>query len=130
VCYQILATCRTTASRVCYRRESGMAKRNFNKLQEHGRPGWRSRNSKKQVIVSPVCPRQTTAPTPILHATKSPAAVRGKFLHHTGFKGESARPCGAGLAIGLRISVLDLLGAPSIGSSQPGQSGVVARFSP
>ncbi len=41
----------------CYRRESGMAKRNFNKLQEHGRTGWRSRNRKKHLIVSPMCPR-------------------------------------------------------------------------
>jgi len=38
----------------CYRRrESGMAKRNSNKLQEHGRTGLRSRSSKKQLIVSP-----------------------------------------------------------------------------
>jgi hypothetical protein len=41
----------------CYRRESGMAKRNSNKLQEHGRTGWRSRSSKKHLIVSPMCPR-------------------------------------------------------------------------
>jgi len=41
----------------CYRRENGMAKRNSNKLQEHGRTGWRSRSSKKHVIVSPMCPR-------------------------------------------------------------------------
>src|ERR1019366_699806 len=47
----------------CYRRESGMAKRNFNKLQEHGRTGWRSRNSRKHLIVSPMCPRQFSLPT-------------------------------------------------------------------
>ncbi len=41
----------------CYRRESGMAKRNSNKLQEHGCTGWRSRSSKKHFIVSPMCPR-------------------------------------------------------------------------
>jgi hypothetical protein len=41
----------------CYRRESGMAKRNSNKLQEHGRTGWRSRSRKKHLIVSPMCPR-------------------------------------------------------------------------
>jgi hypothetical protein len=41
----------------CYRRESGMAKRNAKKPQEHGRTGWRSRNSKKHFIVSPMCPR-------------------------------------------------------------------------
>jgi hypothetical protein len=35
-----------------------MAKRNSNKLQEHGRTGWRSRISKEQIIVSPVCPRR------------------------------------------------------------------------
>ena len=40
----------------CYRRESGMAKRNSNKLQEHGRTGWRARNSRKHLIVSPMCP--------------------------------------------------------------------------
>ena len=34
-----------------------MAKRNSNKLQEHGRTGWRSRSSKKHLIVSPMCPR-------------------------------------------------------------------------
>jgi hypothetical protein len=38
----------------CYRRESGMAKRNSNKPQEHGRTGWRSRSGKKHLIVSPV----------------------------------------------------------------------------
>ena len=37
----------------CYRRESGMAKRNFNKLEVHGRTGWRSRNSGEQISVSP-----------------------------------------------------------------------------
>jgi hypothetical protein len=37
--------------------ENGMAKRNFNKLQGHGRTGWRSRNSRKRAIVSPLCPR-------------------------------------------------------------------------
>ena len=42
----------------CYRRESGMAKRNSNKLQEHGRTGWRSRNSRKHLIVSPMCPQR------------------------------------------------------------------------
>ena len=42
---------------VSYRRESGMAKRNSNKLQEHGCTGWRSRSSKKQLIMSPMCPR-------------------------------------------------------------------------
>ena len=41
----------------CYRRESGMAKRNSNKLQEHGRTGWRSRSSKKHLIVSPMWPQ-------------------------------------------------------------------------
>jgi len=41
----------------CYRRESGMAKRNYNELQERGRTGWRSRSNKKQLIVSPMCPR-------------------------------------------------------------------------
>jgi hypothetical protein len=41
----------------CSRRESGMAKRNSKKLQEHGRTGWRSRSSKKHLIVSPMCPR-------------------------------------------------------------------------
>jgi len=40
----------------CYRREGGMAKRNSNKQQEHERTGWRSRNSKKHLIVSPMCP--------------------------------------------------------------------------
>jgi len=34
-----------------------MAKRNSNKPQEHGRTGWRSRSSRKHLIVSPVCPR-------------------------------------------------------------------------
>ena len=43
-----------------YFRESGMAKRNSNKPQEHGRTGWRSRNCKEQFIVSPVCPRRIT----------------------------------------------------------------------
>jgi hypothetical protein len=41
----------------CYRRESGMAKRNSKKPQEHGRTGWRSRSGKKHLIVSPTCPR-------------------------------------------------------------------------
>ena len=41
----------------CYRRESGMAKRNSNELQERGRTGWRPRSSKKHLIVSPMCPR-------------------------------------------------------------------------
>ena len=41
----------------CYHGESGMAKRNSRKLQEHGRTGWRSRSSKKHLIVSPMCPR-------------------------------------------------------------------------
>ena len=42
---------------LCYRRESGSTKRNSNKLQEHGRTGWRSRSSKKHLVVSPMCPR-------------------------------------------------------------------------
>jgi hypothetical protein len=37
----------------CYRRESGMAKRNSDKQQE---PGWRSRRGKRHLIVSPMCP--------------------------------------------------------------------------
>jgi hypothetical protein len=41
----------------CYHGESGMAKRNSKELQEHGRTGWRSRSSKKHLIVSPMCPR-------------------------------------------------------------------------
>ncbi len=41
----------------CYRRESGMAKRNCNKLQGRGRTGWRSRSSKKHLVVSPMIPR-------------------------------------------------------------------------
>ena len=41
----------------CYRRESGMTKRNSNKLQGRGRTGWRSRSSKEHLIVSPMCPR-------------------------------------------------------------------------
>ena len=45
----------------CYRRESGMAKRNSNELQERGRTGWRSRSSKKQLIVSSMCPRSFDA---------------------------------------------------------------------
>ena len=40
----------------CYRRESGIAKRNSNKQQEHEGTGWRSRNSKKHLILSPMCP--------------------------------------------------------------------------
>ena len=47
----------------CYRRESGMAKRNSNKPQEHGRTGWRSNNRKKHLIVSPMCPRQIRKPS-------------------------------------------------------------------
>jgi hypothetical protein len=38
---------------LCYRSESGMAKRNFNKPQGHGRTGWRSRNSKKHLNCAP-----------------------------------------------------------------------------
>jgi hypothetical protein len=40
----------------CYRRESGVLNVNSNKLQEHGRTGWRSKSSKKYLIVSPMCP--------------------------------------------------------------------------
>ena len=47
----------------CYRRESGMAKRNSNKLQERERTGCRSRSSKKHLIVSPMCPRIFDAST-------------------------------------------------------------------
>ena len=46
--------CPRRDSNPCYRRESGMAKRNSNTLQEHGRTGWRSRSSKKHFIVSPM----------------------------------------------------------------------------
>jgi hypothetical protein len=38
----------------CCRRESGLAKRNSNEQQEHERTGWRSRSSKKHLIVSPL----------------------------------------------------------------------------
>ena len=44
----------------CYRRESGMAKRNSNKLEADGRTGWRLRNSRKRINVSPMCPRSST----------------------------------------------------------------------
>ncbi len=44
----------------CYRRERAIAKRNSNKPQGRGRTGWRSRNSKKQLIVSPMCPQLLT----------------------------------------------------------------------
>jgi hypothetical protein len=40
----------------CYRRESGMAKGNCNKLEGRGCTGWRCRSSKKHLIVSPMCP--------------------------------------------------------------------------
>jgi hypothetical protein len=56
----------------CYRRESGMAKRNSNKLQGRGRTGWRSRSSKKHLIVSPMCPRTfALVALPFLASTKS-----------------------------------------------------------
>ena len=36
---------------LCYRRESGIARRNSDKVQEHGRIGWRARSSKKHLNV-------------------------------------------------------------------------------
>jgi hypothetical protein len=58
----------------CYRRESGMAKRNSNKQQEHERTGWRSRKSKKHLIVSPMCPPLNRGLRPIvtMQAVDSP----------------------------------------------------------
>jgi hypothetical protein len=50
----------------CYRRESGMAKRNSRKLQEHGRTGWRSRSGREHLIVSPMCPRLCDADRTLL----------------------------------------------------------------
>ena len=50
---------------LCYRRESGMAKRKSNKQQGHGRTRWRSRSRKKHLIVSPMCPRPHSVPLSI-----------------------------------------------------------------
>ena len=58
-----------------YRRGSGMAKRNFNKLEEHGRVGWRPRNSREQIDVSP--------------ADQRPARRKTLFLIKRGFQGSN-----------------------------------------
>jgi len=46
-----------------------MAKRNSNKLQGHGRTGWRSKSRKKHLIVSPMCPRCVPDVSPLNHRT-------------------------------------------------------------
>lgn len=59
-----------------FRRESGTAKRNFNKLQEHGRSGWCSRNSKEQVNVSPMCTLPPNMPSGHFLAPASTSLLR------------------------------------------------------
>ena len=46
-----------TGLNLCYRRERARPYRNCKELQEHGRAGWRSKSTKKQIYVSPMCPR-------------------------------------------------------------------------
>ena len=67
------------------RRESGMAKRNSKKPQEHGRTGWRSRNSRKHLIVCPMCPRP--------HRAGRPGRSRAGHTQRRTSSTIRARPC-------------------------------------
>ena len=76
----------------CYRRESGMAKRNSNKLQEHGRTGWRSRSGKKHLIVSPMCPRTSSGRVPCSSMPGRPLLLRIDFHNGRAQPFQCSRP--------------------------------------
>src|SRR5215469_2634221 len=77
----------------CYRRESGMTKRNSNKLQERERTGWRSRNSKKHLIVSPMCPRtfDTLEHFPAYLITQDQRKLPSSYVNESRGSGQSSR---------------------------------------
>ncbi len=62
----------------CYRRESTGPYWNCRERQEHGRTGWRSKDGRKHVNVSPMCPRRfpEVVPTPRPGTLKSRTQIR------------------------------------------------------
>src|SRR6516165_1129624 len=76
----------------CYRRESGMTKRNSNKLQERERTGWRSRNSRKHLIVSPMCPRtfDTLEHFPAYLITQDQRKLPSSYVNESRGSGQSS----------------------------------------